>query len=100
MEIKVNDSSVFELNETKESVIKSIINEDEFISDMSRRVEWVLQHKYEQCFKRLQEIWTPKLIADGATSLPTDPDAFAQLVFARQDYKSRKQLDLEANTQI
>jgi hypothetical protein len=32
----------------------------------------------------------------GVTSVPTDPDAYAQLVFAQPCYKCRKTRDLEA----
>ena len=63
---------------------------------MKRRLQYILIHKYEQAFKRLKEEWEPKLIASGETMLPTDPNAFAQLVFAHPDYRSRSQKDLEA----
>ena len=95
MRLQINDSQVFEINETKENVIKSFINEDIFLEDMRRRVSWILQHKYEQCFKRFYDYWSQKLISEGTTTLPTDPDDFAQLIFLREDYKSRKELDLE-----
>lgn len=95
MRLQINDSQIFEINETKENVIKSFINEDCFLEDMSRRVSWILQHKYDQCFKRFYDYWSQKLISEGTITLPTDPDAFAQLIFLREDYKSRKELDLE-----
>ena len=40
--------------------------------------------------------WEPKLSAKGVASLPTDRDAFAQLVFSQPEYKSRKVRDLES----
>lgn len=47
-------------------------------------------HKYEQCFDRLKKEWEPKLKAAGVAMIPTDNDAFAQLVFSQSGYKNRK----------
>jgi hypothetical protein len=96
MKISINDIKLFELTETQKSVIKNDIHADEFDADMARRIEWVLTHKYEQCFKRLKTEWDQKLPSLGVTSVPTDPEAYAQLVFAQPTYKSRKTRDLEA----
>jgi len=91
MQIKVNGKQVLELSEIQKKIIKNDIDEDEFEADMERRVGWVLTHKLEQCYNRLKSEWEPKLIAAGATSLPVNPEAFAQLVFAHPEYKSKKQ---------
>ena len=68
---------------------------DEFDSDMKRRLNWVLMHKYERCFSRLKAEWDKKLIQNGVQSVPTDPDAYAQLVFSQPNYKDRKARDTE-----
>lgn len=96
MKISVNDTELFTLSETKEKVLKNDIHADEFDADMKRRLEWVLSHKYEQCFKRLKEEWEPKLKAAGVASIPTDNDAFAELIFARPEYKDRKAKEIAA----
>ena len=96
MKISVNDQELFTLTETQKQVIKNDIHADIFDEDMKRRLNWVLTHKYEQCFKRLKAEWEPKLAALGVESLPTNPDAFAQLVFARPEYKDRAARDLES----
>jgi len=96
MKVKVDNEEVLELTETMKNVIKHDINEDIFDEDMKRRVKWVLTHKCEQCFQRLKQEWEPKLAAKGVAMLPTDPDAFAQLVFAQPEYKGRKERDIEA----
>lgn len=93
MKISVNDTELFTLTETQKKVIKNDISEDIFDNDMKRRLNWVLMHKYEQCFKRLKQEWDPKLKANGVTSIPLDEDAYAQLVFAQPNYKSRTQRD-------
>jgi len=96
MKISVNDQELFTLTETQKSVIKNDIHSDEFDADMKRRLEYILTHKYEQCFRRLKQEWDPKLPSLGVASVPTDPDAYAQLVFAQPCYKCRKTRDLEA----
>ena len=95
MKIFVDNDQVFELNETKKKVIKNDIHENIFSDDMKRRVRWILEHKYEQCFKRLKEEWEPKLAQRGVQFIPTDSDSFAELVFSQPDYKNRLQRDLE-----
>jgi hypothetical protein len=90
MKIKVNEEEILELNEVQKKVICNDISEDEFEADMKRRLQYVLMHKYEQCFKRLKAEWDEKL-QGRAESVPTNPDAYAQLVFSQPDYKCRKQ---------
>lgn len=91
MQVHVDGKKVLELNNTKKKVIKNDIHEDEFQADMERRVAWVLSHKYERCFERLKKEWEPKLKASGVQAIPTDDDAFAELVFSHPEYKNRKQ---------
>jgi hypothetical protein len=94
MKISVDDKEVFSLSETQKSVIKNDISHDVFDEDMKRRLQWVITHKYENCFERLKKEWEPKLAASGVAMIPTDKDAFAELVFSHPEYKSRKQRDL------
>lgn len=91
MKIFVEQEKILELSETKKKVIKNDIREDIFEEDMKRRVAYVLQHKYDQCFKRLKEKWEPELKARGVKSFPSDEEEFAQLVFSQEDYRSRSQ---------
>ena len=99
MKIKVDDVEIFELTETQKKVIKNDISDDIFDTDMKRRLEYILKHKYERCFARLKNEWEPKLAANGVESIPTNKDAFAELVFAQPNYKDRKGRDLEAAAQ-
>jgi len=95
MKISVNDVVLFELTETQENVMKNVVSADIFEDDMKRRLQWVLTHAYEEWFKILKEEWDPKLIELGVESIPTNKDAYAQLVFAQPCYKCRKTRDLE-----
>lgn len=96
MKISVNNKTVLDLSETRKKVLMNDIQEDIIDADIERRVSYVIEHKYEQCFKRLKAEWEPKLAASGVKMIPTDPDAFAELVFAHKDYKSRSQREAES----
>ena len=93
MKISVNDVELYTLSETKKNVIKNDINADIFDEDMKRRLQYILMHKYERCFARLKAEWDKKLPILGVESIPTDPDAYAELVFARPEYLDRKARD-------
>ena len=95
MKVLVDGKEVFELNATKEKVIKNDIDSDVFAADMERRLKWVLAHKYERCMNRLKDEWEPRLKANGLESIPLDEDALAELIFSQPDYKNRSQRDLE-----
>jgi hypothetical protein len=97
MKISVDDVELFTLSDTQKNVICNDIPDEEFDADMKRRLQYVLTHKYEQCFRRLKEEWEPKLAANGVTMIPTDADAFAQLVFAQPNYQSRSQREAAAD---
>lgn len=96
MIIKINDEVVFTLSETREKVIQNDISVDIFAEDMCRRICEIIQHKYDRCFERLKSEWDVKLADNGELSVPTDKDAYAELVFSQSDYKDRKDRDLEA----
>ncbi len=94
MKISVDGKDLFELTPTQQKVIQNDIPTEIFADDMKRRLQWVLSHKYEQCFKRLKAEWDQKLVANGVQSVPTDKDAYAQLVFAQPNYMSRSQREV------
>lgn len=101
MKFNVDDETVYELNETKQKVIKNEIHSDEFNDDMKRRVKYIIEHKHEQCLKRLKTEWEPKLKAAGVKTIPLDDDEFAKLVFSQPTYKDRKARDIdEANAKL
>lgn len=95
MKVSVDGMDLFELSETQKKVIKNDIQEEIFDEDMKRRLQYILMHKYERCFERLKKEWEPKL-RSRASSLPTDPDAFAEFIFSQQDYKSRSARERES----
>lgn len=102
MEILVDNECVCKLTETQKKVIMNDIHADQFDADMKRRVNYIVMHKYEQCMKRLRDEWLSfdesgqsKLSRAGVESIPTDNDAFAELVFALPSYKDRKAREIQ-----
>lgn len=95
MKISVDDIELYTLTETQKNVIKDYLPTEIFDADLKRRLQWVLMHLYECSYVDLKAIWEPKLAARGVQSIPTDKDAFAQLVFSQPDYKNRSQRDAE-----
>ena len=95
MKISIDDQELFTLSDTQKRVICDCIHEDEFDADMKRRVQYILMHKYEQCYKRLKEEWDIKL-QDRVDSVPTHPEKYCSLVFSQPDYKCRKQREEES----
>lgn len=100
MKISVDGKELFSLNETQKKVICDNISSNIFDEDMKRRLNWVLMHKYEQCFKALKAEWDQKLVALGVKSVPTDPDAYAKLVFSQPTYQCRKTRDEIAKKEL
>lgn len=94
MKISIDNQELFTLSEIQKKVIKNDILDDIFDEDMKRRLKYVLEHKYEQCFKRLKDEWEPKLRQNGVAMIPTDPDALAELIFSQPDYKNRSQREI------
>lgn len=86
MKFFVDNKEVLELSATQQKVIQDNIKSDVFVSDMERRVNWVISHKYDMCYDDLIKRWLPKL-RERYDSLPTSKDALAELVFAEPDYK-------------
>ncbi len=96
MKISVDDQEIFTLTEIQKKVIQNDIPSEIFEEDMKRRLKWVLlDEKYRKCMERLRKEWEPKLKLEGVSMLPTDDDAFAQIVFSHSDYKNRSERERE-----
>lgn len=96
MKVSVNDKELFTLSDIQKQVIKDNVLADIFDEDMNRRLQWVLMHKYDECFKSLKTEWDPKLAANGVKMIPTDLDEYAQLVFSQPNYKDRAAREAES----
>lgn len=93
MKVSVDNVDIYTLTDIQKQVIQNDIPAEIFEDDMKRRLHYILMHKYEQCFKRLKQEWDQKLASNGVSMIPTNPDEYAQLVFAQPNYLSRSQRD-------
>ena len=95
MKIKLDEEVILELTETQKKVLCNEINHGMLEEDIKRRLIYIIDHKYEQCMKRLKEEWEPKLKAAGKRTIPLDSDKLAELIFEHEEYKDRAARDLE-----
>jgi hypothetical protein len=96
MKISIDGVPLFEMTDIQKKVIADEIAVADLDADLKRRLQWILMHKYDECFKKLKSTWEPLLAARGVASIPTNKDAFAQLVFSQSDYKDRAARDAAA----
>lgn len=93
LRVSVDGVDLYTLTDLQEQVIRNDIPTELMASDLRRRLEWVLIHKYERSMDRLKKEWMPKLAANGVTEVPLDDDAFAVLVFEQPNYLDRTARD-------
>jgi len=66
--------------------------------DINDWVQKAVDGKKNNCWKRFQREWTTKLMEDESFNdpIPSNKEAFVNLVTARADYKDRATRDAEA----
>ena len=65
--------------------------------DINEWVQLAVSGKVHNCWKRMQQSWTTKLMNDETFTdpIPSNQADFVALVIARDDYKNRKARDTE-----
>ncbi len=92
--VKVDGQDFFEISEVTKKLLKSSVAKNCCCVEWSKeQLKYILTHKYERCMERLRREWEPKLV--GLKQLPTDDDAFAELVFKHPEYKNRSDREKE-----
>jgi hypothetical protein len=76
----------------------SDIDEKVLHNDLLDIDEWVqgaVTGKINNCWKRMQQDWTQRLMNDETftDSIPSNKDAFVTMVTARDDYQTRTERD-------
>ena len=81
-----------EVDDTQQSILKNDL------LDINEWVQAAMTGKINNCWKRMQQEWTTKLMNDSSFTdpIPSNQADFVKLVLARSDYKNRKARD-EAN---
>lgn len=85
--VKYDNQDSFDIPTWWQKVIENDVADD-FDIDTQRRLKWVIEHKKDQCLKRMKEEWIPKLKAKGLESIPLDDEAFVNLVIGQPEYKN------------
>jgi hypothetical protein len=80
-----------EVDDTDQSILKNDL------LDINSWVQSAMTGKINNCWKRMQQEWTTKLIEDNSftDSIPSNKADFVALIIARSDYKSRADRDKE-----
>ena len=62
------------------------------ILDIQEWVDGAITGKINQCWKRLEQEWTPKLMQESnIESIPANKDLYVEMVTSRSDYQNRSQ---------
>ena len=80
-----------EIDDTDQTVLKNdLLDIDAWVQD-------AMTGKINNCWKRMQQEWTTKLMEDESftDSIPSNKADFVTLVTSRSDYKDRKTRDEE-----
>lgn len=89
MKISIDDEELLTLSETQKKVIQSVIDSEIFENEIKRMITWLLiSQRYQIAFNTLKKEWEAKL-SERYSSVPTDPDQLAELIFEQPDYKDR-----------
>ena len=75
------------ISDTEEKIMKNdLLNLNQWVQD-------AVTGKQNNCWKRFQQEWTTKLMNDETftDSIPSNKEAFVNLVTARADYKTRQE---------
>lgn len=94
MKVKLNDEVIFEIDERMVKLLANDVLDP--INEIKRRLQYIIEHKCDMIYERLEKEWLPKLREDKKiTSIPTSKTALCDLIFSRPDYKNRSQRDDE-----
>lgn len=107
MKVYIDNELIFELSDIQKKVIMNDINADEFDADMKRRLEYILMHKYQKSFDRLEKEWccddgtgNSKLSKNGVNEIPMEKLKLAELIMKQPNYKDRKAREIEEKEKI
>ena len=80
-----------EVDDTDQTVLKNDL------LDIDAWVQAAMTGKINNCWKRMQQEWTTKLMNDESftDSIPSNKADFVKLITARSDYKNRADRDKE-----
>ena len=80
-----------EIEETDQIILKNDL------LDIDEWAQLMLSGKINNCWKRMQQNWTTRLMNDESftDAIPSNKADFVTLVTSREDYKNRKERDAQ-----
>lgn len=92
--IKVDDTTVYTIDDTHIKILKSYINEDVLTQHIQDCIMCMVRDTCAQYTNRFKDEWIIKLQADeSVTTAPVATEDFVDMIIARPDYKTKKQQD-------
>jgi len=96
MQIKLDDEILYEIDETMLKLLAHDLIDP--IAEIKRRLHWIIDHKCERCYERMEQEYKQILINDPTvTAFPKDRASMVDLITNRADYKTRAQREAESN---
>ena len=95
MKVKLDDEVLFEIDETMLKLLAHDLIDP--IAEIKRRLRYIIEHKCDRCYERLEQEYKQKLIDDPEIpALPKSRRDMANLILSHKDYKNRSQREAEA----
>jgi len=86
--IKKDNTEIFQISDVDLLLLAdSLLDID---SEITRRIQYIIDDKISNCYKRLKDKWDPILTQENAM-IPSNRDAYITLITSRQDYQNRSQ---------
>ena len=91
-----NHTKTITLSDEEQKILSdSLYNDVSNNNGLDAWIQAAVDGKINNCWKRMQQEWTTKLMNDSSFTdpIPSNRTDFVALVTARSDYKTRKQRD-------
>tara|TARA_R100000951_G_C2527758_1_gene145454 strand:+ start:254 stop:553 length:300 start_codon:yes stop_codon:yes gene_type:complete len=90
-----NHTKTVTLTDLQQQILSNDLYSDSDNSGLDAWIQAAVDGKINNCWKRMQQEWTTKLMNDDSftDSIPSNQADFVALITARSDYKNRKARD-------
>ena len=90
-----NHTKTVTLTDIQQQILSNDLYNDTDNAGLDYWIQNAVDGKINNCWKRMQQEWTTKLMNDSSFTdpIPSNQADFVKLVTARSDYKTRKQRD-------
>ena len=83
------------LTDLQQTILSNDLYNDTDNAGLDKWIQDAVDGKINKCWTRFQQEWTNKLMDDASftDAIPSNQEAFVNLVLARADYKNREDRD-------